>query len=408
MRAFPRWNRLRTNRWLRVSGQVLFLLVYVTLGFASFFHFLLEKPDFFSQALIFDYRIYERAVIHVWQGINPYLEHDVGRGFIYPPPALLFLSGTYLLRLWPLPLKAGLIWAVNLVAMGGLVALVMRWHRRTWAESWWWYVLTLTSLPFLVALFEGQVDILLLWGLVLLWWMESLPSSLIAAGWMWASWLKVTPLVFLLPLWSKRRYRTWLWAGGIIMGLVLLTIVLWGTDLWINYFGLFKWMTNLVLLDTEAFVAKVYHALPYGPWRIWFRSHPEVVRWLQRGHTLYLFFLILLSNGLAYRFKTPGKEHLLLTFAAFPLLPSIVWEHHFTFFFLPLMFWWASAPSGRRSAWVAGGMLLFQINHYALFAGLPWSRVGLGIYLFIHAFLLYLLGQQIRQIRRRSTTRPFA
>ncbi len=392
------WRFVRTRQARRFI-LIVSLLIYISLGFASFFEFVTETSDFFRKALLFDYRIYEQAIHQVTQGAMPYTETPkIGWDFIYPPPSIIFIYPLIrALHALPLSIKAGIVWAINIMSMIGLVATIMHLHQRSWKESWWWYVLALYSFPFLQTLFVGQVNMLLAWGATIL-WITHLPASVRALGWIIAGWLKISPFVFLVPILSKRDYQVMLWAIGLSMFFILVTIGLWGIDIWRAYLNILPELWGFTKLVTESFVSKIYYALPYGPPRIWFRSHPEFTRSIQQGYTFYLLGIIVLSNILARYYNLPGNENVLITFLAFPLLPHIIWSHHFTYLLPPLMFWWAQKPSSLRTASIFVITFFLQINQYSLVAGLPWSRLGLGIHLSINILILSLLTAQIRQI----------
>ncbi|NPA06798.1 MAG: DUF2029 domain-containing protein [Chloroflexi bacterium] len=383
------------TQWLRRVGYGFFLFLYLAVGWYTFFQFVLEEPDRFSRVLLFDYHIYERAVAYVWQGRNPYHDVHIGTGFLYPPVALLFLNWTYVLRTWPLAWKASIVWAGNLLALGGLIAAVMRHYHRSWRASWWWYALLFSSAPFWILLMEGQINVWILLGLLP--WVLDLGTAWLAAGWLWATGLKLTPAVLLLDAWRRRRYRVVAWAllGG--LGLTILVELLW-PGIWEDYLALLRALREPVLLNSSAFVAKLYAALPYGSWRAWFRSHSELVLRIQRLHTAYVLALVLLSQALGYVRARDRSTPLLVTLIAFPLLSPVFWVHHYVFWYLPLLFWWAMAPSWRRRLWVHGVLMLLQADYAAWVAGLPWSRLGLVLYAAIHGWMVYLLVQQIRAL----------
>lgn len=380
----------RFQLWMGV-----FLLVYVILGLYTEFTLMKVKP--LPDSLLEDFSYYERALADALSGENPYRILTIGPAYLYPPPALLVVEAFAAVK--PFLLKAAVYAAFNIALVALMVYGVAKRYGYPANQVWYWYVLCLAFAPFLELLHIGQINVLTLFRLFVLFVFAESSSVLSSLGLAWAILSKVSPVLFLGYLASLRRWKSVAATIGITIALVGVSAVRYGWTPVAVYPSVFRWLADQFMLDnnSQALVAKI----------VWLergleRHHVSVpaldllateYRLTQRIVTLYIASLILISIVLSMRGKQPKEPVFVVTGLGMMLAPNIMWYHHYVFMLLPLLIWMAWTRLDRRVvAWCLLGLLIAQVDRRHL-------TYGLLIHIFGHLSMLAVLYQQVKGLR---------
>ena len=157
-------QKITRTRWLRLSLLCLYLALYLLNGANTELRFIRISP--LPANLLADFKFYERALGTALQGGDPYALRVIGPGYLYPPPALLVIE--LFSHIQPFNLKAAVYILVNAALLVGLAAGVARRYRLSLRQTWYWYPLCLGFAPTLELFHIGQINLITLSGIALL------------------------------------------------------------------------------------------------------------------------------------------------------------------------------------------------------------------------------------------------
>ena len=384
-------NMLIQNR--RNIFLVLFSILYVFLGWATELEFAKGTP--LPSTLFVDFSIYERALIYALNGESPYAILNIGQGFLYPPSAL-FLTELFF-YISPFLLKVFIYSSINIFLLVWMVYGLANYYGYTGKQVWYWYVICLGFAPFLELLHLGQINIFVLFGLFLLFmYTEDLPN-LGGFGWAVAVLTKVSPLLFLIYLFALRKWKSIAFAMGMILVILGLSVLRYGSDGFIEYPTALMYITHQfpLLTNTQSLVAKVfwlkeYLFFKYGVTPILLIYLAENVEFTQQLLNFYVTTLIFISASLLYFGKQKREYLFVITALGVMLLPNVMWYHHYVFILLPLLIWIGfTRLNPWVTAWCLIGFLIIQIDRFQL-------TYGLLIHIFSHITIGLILFQQIK------------
>lgn len=404
-------KRLAQSSAFRGAILGLYLCLYLLSGLRTELRFIEARP--LSVYLLDDFKFYERALNDALQGRNPYALRAIGPGYLYPPPALLVIE--VFSHLQPFLLKAILYSLANAAILVAMVYAIGRSYGYSTRQFWFWYPLCLGFAPFLELVHVGQINMITVFGLLVLWLWEVKAPALGGLGLGLAVITKVTPLLFLGYLVANRRFKTVAFAVGAVILLVGLSIWRYGPGPILTYPDVFLWLTRQFPLDlnTQSLVARLqvpdpvqfqqtlatlpgFLAQPVGAVAGFFASDYRTVQTLL---TLYVL-LALLASGLFTLFGRQPREPLfIVTTLGMMLSPNVMWYHHYVFILLPLLIWMGwQRLDWRVVTWCLLGLLVVQFDRW-------YPTYGLLIHAFGHATLLMILFWQARDFlqRRRKT-----
>lgn len=201
----------------------LYLFLYIMLGIYTELKLIEIKP--IPDMLLEDFGYYERALHDALNGQNPYATRSIGIGYLYPPPALLIIEIFHYIDPY---LKALLYSTVNIVLLILIVYSTARYYGYSAEKVWYWYVICLGFAPFLELIHIGQINIITLFGIFMLFfWMSTFPFlSAIRLG--LAVITKVSPVLFFLYLFVHRRYSILVLATIFIVCITYLSALRYG------------------------------------------------------------------------------------------------------------------------------------------------------------------------------------
>lgn len=386
--------------------------IYLTLGIyteLSFSHSL-PIPDGVFQ----DFKFYERALQDALVGQDPYAERSIGVAYLYPPPALLVVEIFHTVR--PFLLRVAVYSVVNFFLLGILIYGIARRYGYSVNAIWYWFVLCFGFAPFYELLHIGQINVITLFGIFLLFLHASAFPLLAGVGLSLAVATKVTPLLFVWYLAVARRWRALLYTGIALGVLLLISGLRYGFSPMLTYPDVFLGLLREFPLgiNSQSLVAKIAVAetpalprlltLTPSPLQgvaetfFWFATaHVETIH---RGLTLYILALIGVSGLLTHLDRSAHEPLFIITALGMTLSSNIMWYHHYVFLLLPLLVWMGwSRLKPSVVLWCFVGLLIVQFDRR-----LP--PYGLLIHLFGHLSMWLLLAGQIRALYRRRSQTP--
>lgn len=353
---------------------IVFLFVYIVFGISAEVHFFDSHP--LPESLLGDYKIYKTALKEALAGESPYQ-----RGFRYPPPALLIINFFYAV---PEPyLQISFYTAVNIFLLL-LTAYGVAWYYKIDIRSmWYWFPLALFFGPTLEQMHMGQINVITMFGIFLMFFAASSYPILAGLGLSVAVITKVTPAVFFLYLLVDKKYRA---IGYTILFLIIFSVFSWlryGFEPFPAYLGTFADILDNfpTSANAQSLVSKLVRndLLPD-----YLEIDPAPV---QRGLSIYFGGVFLLSACAAWLAKKKEPLFIILCIGSM-LAPNLIWYHHYVFYLLPLFVWMAwSGMNKYVVVWSLFGLFIAQVDRWAL-------TTGLLIHLFGHLSILYLLVQQ--------------
>lgn len=376
----------------------IYLFIYLTLGFYTELKLLNIKP--LPSYLIEDFTYYERALSDALQGEDPYRILTIGPAFLYPPSALFVVEIFYIFG--QDPIKVALYWTLNIFLLGLMPYGVAKRYGYRIDQVWYWYVICLGFAPFLELLHIGQINVITLFGIFLLFIGMSRPF-VSGIGLALAVLTKVSPLLFFASLISLKQWRIIIVSIVTMLIVIILSALRYGIAPVLNYPFVFQWLNNQFALNTnsQSFVAKLANLrdLLIATFEVQFSSLNFLVSNYQLTHRILIFYiltLIIVSNLLVMTGNQEPEPSFIITGIGMTLSPNIMWYHHYVFLLLPILIWIAwSRLNAKVIVWCLIGLLIMQIDRF-----LP--PYGLLIHLFGHISLLIILSQQVRHFLRRS------
>jgi len=387
--------------------MILFLCFYVVCGFYTELKLIIIKP--LPSALMQDFKIYEQAFSSMIHGGDPYRILNIGHGYLYPPSALFIVAVFSGIR--SLPLQVSLYSTLNVILLVLMVYGVAKHYDYSNAQVGFWYVICLGFAPFLELLTIGQINVITLFGIFMLFlWADSLPI-LGGSGLALATLTKVSPALFFVYLFANKRWKTMAAAIAVIILITGLSILCFGLDPVLKYPSVFQWLTNQFPLGTNsqslaarlAGLQSVVASLPenlrfQSPVLDFFATNYPLV---QHILTIYIAVVVLVSNALLLFGKQAKEPAFIITTLGMMLSPNVMWYHHYVFMLLPLLIWMGwSRLDGRVIAWCLAGLLVAQMDRWFL----PY---GLLIHVFGHLSILMLLFYQVREFIRSRNRKAY-
>jgi alpha-1,2-mannosyltransferase len=328
----------------------LYLCLYLALGFYTELGLVEVKP--LPDYLLEDFQYYERAVGNALEGRDPYEIRSIGPGFLYPPPAMAIVE--IFSHINPFLLKVSVYLAVNIALLVLMIYGIARSYGCPVRTTWYWYPLCLGFAPFLELLHIGQINMITMFGIFVMFAWANSSAVLSGAGLALAALTKVSPLAFFGYLILLKRYKA---------AAAALTVIVLATG-----FSLLRYGLAPVLEYPSVFLGLVKE-FPLGPnsqslvARLAIGDSPSEYRVIQMVLTMYCLLAIVISALLAWSAKQPREPLFIVTALAIMLSPNVMWYHHFVFVLLPLLVWMAWSRLDRRVViWCLAGLLIVQFD----------------------------------------------
>jgi hypothetical protein len=362
----------------------LYLCLYLTMAVYTELAFVQHKP--ISTTLLEDFTYYQRALDDALNGKDPYAIRFIGTAFLYPPQSLFIIE--LFNRVKPFFLRAAFYLTLNITLLALIVYGTASYYGYSSRQIWHWYVICLGFAPFLELLHIGQINVITLFGIFILFILADTAPILGGMGLTLAIITKVSPIMFLGYLVVNKKYKI---ITAVIVFLAIttcLTVLRYGVSPVIEYPNVFAWLTNQFPLEqnSQSLVAKLH----------------IIKRFLLFQRVLMAYILLTIAvSGLFTLYGNQPKEPLfIITGLGMTLAPNVMWYHHYVFMLLPLLIWmgWRKLDD-RVVAWCLAGLLIVQIDRTCL-------TNGLLIHVFGHISLLSVLIWQARHFVIGEKTAP--
>jgi hypothetical protein len=376
----------------------LYLCLYLALGAYTELRLIevYPLPDSFLQ----DFRIYERALDEALNGGSPYNVREIG-GYLYPPPALLIVEAFNGIQ--PALLEGFLYALVNTTLLMLMTYGIARNYGYSSREVWYWYIICLGFAPFLELIHIGQINIITMFGIFLVFIWGGAAPIIGGMGLGLAIITKVTPLFFLGPLVATRKYKAIATSVGLVVIFILLGILRYGLTPTLEYPAVFRGLLSEfpLKINSQSLVARltilksvdlsglpdILHLRLDALFSFVLYQYPTAHRML----TIYILGVIALSCALTFLGRQTEAPSFIVTALGMMLSPNILWYHHYVFILLPLLVWMGWSRMDKRVVlWCLAGLILIQFDH-------RFPPYGLLIHIFGHASLLAVLTWQVRQ-----------
>ncbi len=293
--------------------------------------------------------------------IYPQLFFKDHQKFIYPPTSLFLIEGLNLLD--GHGLSSELVWrAVLLIAWAGCVALGVMFYRRQRSDA---TVLELTAvaalgivfLPFAEALYRGQIQILLtfLWELSGLFWLLRRKGS---AGLVLALTCMFKPQLAIFLLWGVLR-REWRFTSAFVITcsvILACSIARFGITNHLDYLPVLSYLSRHgeALWANQSMNGLLSRLLRNG----------DPVSWSYTVYPPYKPVIYIVSSCFSALLVTAGLflpwfldwartiADFLLFGCVATLMSPISWEHHYGYFFFPIVLLLTAANRLPRRVWL--------------------------------------------------------
>jgi hypothetical protein len=412
MQRFKTW--LAENKWLtqeRILQGLLFLglAVYVFSGIYTELWFMHKGPlpEFFLE----DFHFYERALWDTLSGGETYGVMEIGPAYLYPPQALLVVE----LFAWlprPVVQIAAFITA-NIFLYGGMIYLLMRERGASSAQLVFVLALAFSFSPFFEILHIGQINLITVLGVFLMFYFEEKRPVIAGAGLALAIVTKVTPVFFVGYLVIRKRWKILIACLAAILLISGIALLRYGPAPFAAYPKMFTHMLGQIPDNfySQAFFRRLQRfltndglqeALAAGP--AWLAAAADGLLAfitnnlfaLQRVLVIYIALMLVAGGVLTYLGRLPREPLFIMVMIGMNLSPNIMWYHHYIWLFFALLFlllWQNFNP--KVLAWVMVTLIVIQIDRFALPTG------GLLIHLMAHPTFIGLLVWMVRRFKRR-------
>jgi Glycosyltransferase family 87 len=368
-----------------VAGvQAVLLIPFVALAYAQW-------RMFGGTVVASDYTIYLTAVAKAWQHADPYLPHNIGLGYLYPPPSLLLLRASELLA--TPHLSAATLWvAWEAVAVCASLALLM--GRPSWTRVSA-CLLLLSTAGVVETIQIGQINALVLFFLVAFFcaWQRQ-RHWLACAALAIAICLKGTPVIFAALLLTRDGWRWALLLVGLVAALFVVGQLLIPADHLTSSYLDAVWWASAPARIRNPFSALFNYSLSVSIPALVLHLGPRAapLAW-SLVHWGKLAVLALLLGGAYLAYLRSGgtakaRDLLFVTCTVCMVLaPNIVWLHH-AILLVPA-FWVLMAESDRPLVWALALLALctFQMTRVSSHASPLGPALVFGV-----AQLLLLLA----------------
>ena len=392
----------------------LYLMIYLTTSINTE----LKQIELFPipQHLLQDQVYYDRALHAAITGRDPYANRNIGTGYLYPPQALLIVELIRDIR--PFFLRVAVNTVLNLVLLACMIYGVASRYGYSLENVWYWYVLCFAFAPFLELLHIGQINVITMFGIFMMFFWEETSPLLSGAGFSLAVITKVSPLLFLGYLLVNQRYKVI--AAAILTTILLSLVSIWryGISPLVTYPSVFAGLLQQFLLTPNSQTLAAKLAVEHYPQFQYFLTRLPIAlsqpvdsvaafftidyQAVQRTYTLYILLVLILSALLTWRGDQPKEPLFMITALGMMLAPNILWYHHFVFMLLPLLAWMGWSRLDKSVIiWCCIGLLIVQMDRRV-------PPYGLAIHVFGIITMLVVLFGQIRQFRSRKTVHETA
>lgn len=368
-----------------------FFFVYSVSGIYTALRFVERRP--IPQTLFEDFRIYEDALQEIKQGINPYGK-SVDSDYPYPPQLSLFID--LFSSISTTTFKRALYMTITLTLLMLLVYGVMRHYKLEFNQVWFWYFLCLGFAPFLELLEVGQINMLTLFGIFLLFIWEERYPILAGFGLAVAVLTKVSPALFFIYLITEKKFRLFTITLLAIIAITGLTLWRFGAMPFLEYPSALQYTFTRLDLSPNS---QIFAAKFAGLQNVLSEFFPVLgsprldYALVQRFVYIYVLAVIVFSSTLTFLGKQPREYLFVITLFGMTLSPNVMWYHHYVFLLLPVLIWMGwSRLDWKIVAWCLMGLLVIQIERF-------FFPYGLLTHLFGHISILILLFFQIRDYR---------
>lgn len=377
------------------------LIVYLTFGLYTELRLIVSKP--LPATLLEDFAHYERALADAQQGIGAYAVRQIGPGYLYPPPSLFLIEVFQFTR--SAALKAAVYWAFNIGLLALTVIGIVRRFGGSDAIAAYWLALSLAAAPFLELLHIGQINVITMFGIALVFLYQDRSAMVSGAGLALAVLTKLSPIVVFAYLIITRRFRAAAIALFIVIGALVLSEARYPGSM-IEYARTVQWLTDRFPLgrNSHSLVSKL-HAI--GTSLQYNQAWQPLAQTLMNKHLTQLVFNVLpialitgLSLGLAlWKRAAPEASFIILT-TGMALAPNVMWYHHYVFLILPMLAWlgWRRFD-WRVATWCTLGLLIVQLDRFDLTHGLLTHAFG-------RLTMLFVLRDQIKALSPQTPRDP--
>ena len=293
--------------------------------------------------------------------IYPQLFFADHQKFIYPPTSLFLIEGLNVLGSHGL--SSELAWKIILLlAWAGCVALGVMFYRTqrphaTVVELAAIAVLGILSLPFAEALYRGQVQILLtfLWELSALLWMLRRKAS---SGFVLAITCMFKPQLAIFLLWGVLR-REWRFTAAFVItcgAILACSIARFGITNHLDYLPVLSYLSRHgeALWANQSMNGLLNRLLRNGDPVSWsYTVYPPYRPSIYILSSCFSALLVVAGLFLPWFLGWARTIADFLLFGCLAVLMSpIAWEHHYGYFFVPVVLLLSAAERLPRQAWI--------------------------------------------------------
>lgn len=368
---------------------VSFIAVYIITGLYTEVRLIERQPT--PPPLLDDFRHYERALSDALSRVGAYAVREIGPGYLYPPPSLFLVEAFQLLPQFAWRVAA--YWALNIGLLLFIVLSLVRRFGGTPTQQGYWAVLALAFAPFLEVLHVGQINVITLFGITLVFLYQDRLAILSGFGLALAAITKLSPLILVAYLVACRQFKPILVGFGLIAVAFLLSALRYDAS-FPDYIETVHWLSGQFPLgdNSHSFASKL-RALG-----MLLRTDPmlaPLARLLTNFHVTHPLLNVLptalvVGASLLLRLWKGGANEpvFAVTVLGMTLVPNVMWYHHYVFLLLPLLVWvgWRRFD-WRVLAWCSAGLLLIQLDRFLL-------TYGLLVHLFGRATMIAVVFHQ--------------
>ena len=377
-------SNIKSSRFYQIIFFIL-LGVYLAMSIRTELWLIKMKPD----DLLEDFGFYERGLNFALDGKDPYSIRSIGPGFLYPPSALFIIEAFHYIE--SIKTKFILITILNISLIASIVSGIAKYYGYSIKKIWFWYVLSFGFAPFLELLFIGQINVITLFGIFMLFFFLDSSSILSGFGLSLAILTKVSPFLFWEYLVISKKVK------GLAASMVWMIIIIslaalrYGITPILEYPKVLQWLSNQFIIsnNSQSLVSKL--SMTFG-----FPLHSSEHQAVQIILMFYILLVILISSILTVFGKQPKEPLFIITSFGMTISPNVMWYHHYVFILLPFLIWmgWKRLDL-RVIAWCFLGLLIIQVDRFSLTAGLL-------NHIFIHISILMILFWQIQHLYNKK------